>query len=75
MDRRWPARFHLCTDAIYFIGQYRGKPKYAVYPLYSPYVSYAVFTTPREPVEAGLRKEMNGKNRAVLPKSTPLEGM
>ena len=75
MDRCFPARFNLCTDAEFFIGQYRWGPKYAVYPLYSPYVSSAVFTTRREPVKAGLRKEMSGKNGAVITKSTPLETM
>ena len=75
MDRCFPARFNLCTDAEFFIGQYRWGPKYAVYPLYSPYVSSAVFTTRREPVKAGLRKEMSGKNGAVITKSTSLETM
>ena len=42
--------------------------KYAVYPLYSTYVSAAVFTTLGEPVKAGLRKEMSGKNGAVIKK-------
>ena len=42
--------------------------KYAVYTLYLPYVSSAVFTTLGEPVEAGLRKEMNNKNGAVITK-------
>jgi len=45
-----------------------GNQKYAVYPLYSPYVSYAVLTTRGEPVKAGLRKEMSGKNGGVITK-------
>ena len=61
MDRCFPAQFDLCTDAEYFIGQYRLRPKYTVCPLYSPYVSSAVFTTRGEPVKAGLREEMRAK--------------
>jgi len=61
-------RFDLCTDTEYFIGQYCWRPKYAVYLLYSPHISSAVFTTRREPVNAGLRKEMNNKNGAVITK-------
>ena len=57
MDRCFPAWFDLCTDAVYFIWQYRGKPKYTDYPLYSPFVSSAVFTIRGEPVEASLRKK------------------
>jgi len=68
MDRCFPARFDLFTDPEYFIEQYRWRPKYALYPFYSPYVSSAVFTTCREPVKAGLRKEMSNKNGAVITK-------
>ena len=57
---------YLCTDAVYFIGQYRGKSKWAVYTFYSLCVSSAVFTIRGEPVKAGLRKEMSGKNGAVI---------
>ena len=62
MDRCFPGRFDLCTDAVYFIGQYRGKSKWAVYTFYSLCVSSAVFTIRGEPVKAGLRKEMSGLN-------------
>ena len=65
IDCCFPAQFYLCTDAVYFIEQYRGKTKYAVYPLYTLYLSSGVFIIPEE---AGLRKEMSGKNWAVIPK-------
>jgi len=40
--------------------------KIRCYPLYSPYVSSPVFTVSGEPVEASPRKEMSGKNGAVI---------
>ena len=61
-------------DSIYeltlyiLLGSIVGNQKYAVYPLYSPCVSYAVLTTRGEPVKAGLRKEMSGKNGGVITK-------
>ena len=66
MDRCFPDRFDLCSDAVYFIGQYRGKPKYAVYPFYSPCVLSAVLTISGEPLKASLGKEMSVKKGAVL---------
>ena len=53
MDCYFPARFDLSTDAVYFMRQCCGKPKYAVYP-----------------VKAGLRKEMRGKNGAIITKKS-----
>ena len=43
-------------------------PKYAVYLLYTLYVSSAVFIIRGKPEEAGLRKEMSGENEAVITK-------
>ena len=68
MNHCFPARFDLCTDVEYFIGQYRWRLKLAVYPLYSPYVSFAVFTTRGEPGTSRYKKETGGKNGTVITK-------
>jgi len=67
MDHCFPAQFDLFIDAVYFIGQYRGKPNSlftrSIHRAYRPLWLHAIRG---KTVETGLRKEMSGKNGAVI---------